>query len=103
MARYIKHKFDENTTRIASLSNAMSHPARVEILKIIFQKQTCTCGEVVNSLPYSQSTISQHLNELKIAGLVNSKNINTATMYSINQDGIDEYVYRFTTMIKSIQ
>ncbi len=102
MARYSKHKFDANTERVATFSNALSHPARIDILTIISNKKHCSCGEVVNLLPYSQSTVSQHLTELKIAGLIDATSNKTKTIYTINQDGIDECVYRFTTFMKSI-
>ena len=49
---------------------ALGHPARLHILRLLAQRQTCICGEVVEDLPLSQSTVSQHLKVLKDAGLI---------------------------------
>jgi DNA-binding transcriptional ArsR family regulator len=58
----------ENTT--ANYAKALGHPARIAILNFIIQEQTCICGDIVEKLPLSQSTVSQHLKELKRAGLI---------------------------------
>jgi DNA-binding transcriptional ArsR family regulator len=58
----------DNTT--AEFAKALSHPARVAILKLLIEKQACICGEIVDELPLSQSTVSQHLKELKASGLI---------------------------------
>jgi ArsR family transcriptional regulator len=55
---------------IAKYAKALSHPARVAILNLLLKKQACACGDIVNELPLSQSTVSQHLKELKAAGLI---------------------------------
>ena len=47
-----------------------SPPARVAILRLLIQRQACVCGDIVDELPLSQSTVSQHLKELKEAGLI---------------------------------
>ena len=56
--------------QIASWSKALSHPARIAILRILARRQTCLCGEIVEGLPLAQSTVSQHLKVLKEAGLI---------------------------------
>ena len=56
--------------RQAMLFKALGHPARLEILRLLAQRKTCVCGEVVRELPLAQSTVSQHLKVLKDAGLV---------------------------------
>ncbi|NJL75516.1 MAG: winged helix-turn-helix transcriptional regulator [Saprospiraceae bacterium] len=56
--------------RVAKYAKALSHPARIAILKLLIQKQSCICGDIVEELPLSQSTVSQHLKELKEAGLI---------------------------------
>ena len=55
---------------LAKLTKAMGHPVRVRIIRILAQKTTCICGELVDELPVGQSTVSQHLKSLKEAGLV---------------------------------
>ena len=55
---------------IAKYAKALSHPARIAILNLLLKKQSCICGDIVEELPLSQSTVSQHLKELKEAGLI---------------------------------
>ena len=55
---------------LAKYAKALSHPARVAILNVLLKKQACICGDIVEELPLSQSTVSQHLKELKEAGLI---------------------------------
>ena len=55
---------------LAQFAKALSHPARIAILKVLAQKNECVCGEIVEVLPLAQSTVSQHLKELKEAGLI---------------------------------
>ncbi|MBK9319099.1 MAG: winged helix-turn-helix transcriptional regulator [Bacteroidetes bacterium] len=65
-------KSDEFTlkdNRIATFAKALAHPARVAILQLLIKRQACICGDIVEELPLSQSTVSQHLKELKAAGL----------------------------------
>ncbi|HQW06922.1 MAG: winged helix-turn-helix transcriptional regulator [Flavobacteriales bacterium] len=66
-------KLDEFTVRdnrIARYAKALGHPARVAILKFLITKKNCVCGDIVDVLPLSQSTVSQHLKELKEVGLI---------------------------------
>lgn len=66
-------KLDEFTVkdnRTARYAKALGHPARVAILKLLIGKRSCICGDIVDELPLSQSTVSQHLKELKEAGLI---------------------------------
>ncbi len=55
---------------IAGISKAMAHPARVALLEYLLGVDLCICGDIVNELPLSQPTVSQHLKELKSAGLI---------------------------------
>lgn len=56
--------------KIAKYAKVLGHPARVAILQLLIKKQACICGDIVDELPLSQSTVSQHLKELKEAGLI---------------------------------
>lgn len=55
---------------LAALAKAISHPARLQIMRLLSRRATCVCGEIVNELPLAQSTVSQHLRILKNAGLI---------------------------------
>jgi DNA-binding transcriptional ArsR family regulator len=55
---------------LAALAKAIGHPVRVQILRLLAQRTSCVCGDIVDELPLAQSTVSQHLKVLKDAGLV---------------------------------
>jgi DNA-binding transcriptional ArsR family regulator len=62
--------FKKRQNRIATLARAFNHPARVAILEYLLSNQKCITNDLVNELPLSQSTISQHLKELKQIGII---------------------------------
>src|SRR5689334_1906213 len=55
---------------LAAMAKALGHPARIAILQFLIQRNACMCGDIVDELPLSQSTVSQHLQELKKVGLI---------------------------------
>jgi DNA-binding transcriptional ArsR family regulator len=63
-------EFTVKDNKVARYAKALAHPARVAILKVLIKRQACVCGDIVDELPLSQSTVSQHLKELKEAGLI---------------------------------
>lgn len=83
-------KFTQHHNRIAELTKAIGHPARVAILETIIQRQSCICGELVDDLPLSQSTISQHLSELKKVGLIKGTISGPSTCYCVNEEVWEE-------------
>ena len=70
---------------LAKYAKALSHPARIAILQLLLKKQTCICGDIVNELPLSQSTVSQHLKELKEAGLIKGDIEGVSVCYCIDE------------------
>ena len=56
--------------QLARFAKALSHPARIAILRLLASMDTCFCGEIVELLPIAQATVSQHLKELKDSGLI---------------------------------
>lgn len=81
-------KTDEFTVRdnkIAKYAKALSHPARVAILQLLIKKRACICGDIVEELPLSQSTVSQHLKELKEAGLIKGEIEGVRVCYCIDE------------------
>lgn len=60
----------EADQELAALAKALGHPARVQIVRLLARRTTCVCGDIVNELPLSQSTVSQHLKILKEVGIV---------------------------------
>ena len=55
---------------LADLAKAIGHPARIQILRLLLDKNTCVAGDIFDKLPLAQSTVSQHLKVLRQAGLI---------------------------------
>jgi len=81
---------DESQTdeTLAKLSWAIAHPARVKLLRILIARSSCVCGELVELMPLSQSTVSQHLKILKDAGIVQGEIDGPKVCYCVNQKGL---------------
>jgi DNA-binding transcriptional ArsR family regulator len=79
------YEFTTKDNKLAKYAKALGHPARVAILKLLAQKQTCVCGDIVEELPLSQSTVSQHLKELKDAGLIKGEIDGVKVCYCIDE------------------
>ena len=69
---------------LAALAKALGHPARIAILQFLATRQACICGDIVDELPLSQSTVSQHLKELKQAGLIKGNIDGPSVCYCID-------------------
>ncbi|MCD6019527.1 MAG: winged helix-turn-helix transcriptional regulator [Bacteroidetes bacterium] len=78
-------EFTVRDNKIAKYAKALSHPARVAILQLLIKKQSCICGDIVDELPLSQSTVSQHLKELKEAGLIKGDTDGVKVCYCIDE------------------
>ena len=78
-------EFSVKDNRVAKYAKALSHPARIAILKLLIKKQACICGDIVEQLPLSQSTVSQHLKELKEAGLIKGDIEGAKVCYCIDE------------------
>jgi predicted transcriptional regulator len=77
--------FTPAQNRLARLFKALGHPARIAILEVLWQRNSCICGDIVMELPLSQSTVSQHLKELKEAGLIKGEIEGAAICYCIDE------------------
>ena len=78
--------FTEKQNAIATLAKALGHPARVAIMDYLLKVDACICGDIVNELPLAQATISQHLRELKTAGIIKGTIEGTSVCYCLNLD-----------------
>lgn len=78
-------EFTIKDNKIAAYAKALAHPARVAILQLLIKKQSCICGDIVEELPLSQSTVSQHLKELKEAGLIKGDIEGVTVCYCIDE------------------
>ena len=87
MASHKRAQFTAADQDVAAVAKALGHPARVAILRLLAQRQSCVCGELVLELPLSQSTVSQHLKELKAAGLVQGEVDGPRVCYCLDPAG----------------
>lgn len=81
-------KTDNYSTKqneVAILLKALAHPARITIVEYLLKTNKCICNDIVNEVPLSQPTVSQHLRELKSAGLIQGEIQGNSICYCINQ------------------
>src|SRR5690606_18374149 len=78
--------FSDQQNEIAGFAKVFGHPARVAILQHLFKINTCVCGDLVHEIGLAQPTISQHLKELKLLGLINGSVEGTSVCYCINTE-----------------
>jgi len=95
--------FTAHQNQIATIAKALGHPARVAIIEYLLSVDTCICGDIVNELPLAQPTVSQHLKELKNAGLIKGSIDGNAICYCIDENTFDilkNYFSMITTITK---
>lgn len=78
-------QFSDRENEMAQLFKALAHPARIAIVEYLLSVDTCICGDIVNHLPLAQPTVSQHLKELKQAGIIQGSIDGTAICYCIDE------------------
>lgn len=82
--------FNEQQNKVARFAKALAHPARVAIIEYLIKQRACICGDLVDALPLSQSTISQHLKELKNIGIIKGEIEGPRINYCIDEQAWDE-------------
>jgi ArsR family transcriptional regulator, arsenate/arsenite/antimonite-responsive transcriptional repressor len=92
--------FTEQQNEIASIAKAIAHPARVAIIEYLLKVNACICNDIVNELPLAQPTISQHLRELKNAGIIKGNIEGNAICYCINEVIFNKIQGLFETSIE---
>lgn len=92
--------FEERDIIIARFAKALSHPARVAIIRLLSKQSSCYCGDLVNELPIAQATVSQHLKELKEAGLIDGEITPPKVRYCINRQNFDLAEQYFSTLFE---
>ena len=95
--------FTSEENELAIVLKALGHPARIAIMNYLTKMNECICGDLVNELPLAQPTISQHLKELKNAGLIQGTIEGTSICYCINPDGFEKVKSFFDVVTISIQ
>ncbi|MDZ7717518.1 MAG: metalloregulator ArsR/SmtB family transcription factor [Balneolaceae bacterium] len=82
--------FKSSQKRSAELMKALGHPARVAIIELLADRETCICGDIAEELPLAQSTVSQHLKALKKVGIITVEMDGVRTCYCLSEKGIQE-------------
>jgi DNA-binding transcriptional ArsR family regulator len=77
--------FTAKQNGLAKVLKALGHPARIAILQHLIETNACICGDLVDELGLAQATISQHLKELKSAGLIKGTIEGTSVCYCIHE------------------
>ena len=103
MAFNKKEEFGKKEQELADIAKALSHPARIAILKVLAQKSECICGEIVEVLPLAQSTVSQHLKELKNAGLIDGSVDGPRSCYCVNWKAFERFSNDITTLFQTLK
>jgi DNA-binding transcriptional ArsR family regulator len=95
--------FTDKQNAIATLAKALGHPARVAIIEYLMKVDTCICGDIVNELPLAQPTVSQHLKELKNAGLIKGSIEGNAICYCIDENALRTLQGYFATISDNLE
>ncbi len=94
--------FSKKQNQIATIAKALGHPARVAIIEYLMKKNKCICGDIVNELPLAQPTVSQHLKELKNAGVIKGNIEGNAICYCIDEKTLNVLKEYFTKIIFAV-
>ncbi len=92
--------FTERQNEIANLAKALGHPARIAIIEYLLKVDACICGDIVNELPLAQPTVSQHLKELKNAGIIKGNIEGNSICYCINDTTFKKVMEYFGGVIQ---
>lgn len=94
--------YTDQQNQIATITKALGHPARIAIIEYLLKVNACICNDIVDELPLAQSTVSQHLKELKNAGLIKGNIEGNAICYCIDETTFEilkNYFTKITTTV----
>lgn len=95
-------QFSTEQNELAAMYKALAHPARIAIWEFLQSVDSCICGDIVNELPLAQPTVSQHLKEMKAAGLIKGSVEGTSICYCINQQAVERMQAHLSNTIQNI-
>ena len=95
--------FTPGEQEMAAFAKALAHPARVAILKVLAARNECVCGQIVDVIPLAQSTVSQHLKELKEAGLIKGTIEGPRSCYCINWTAFEQFRHTFNQLFDTLK
>jgi predicted transcriptional regulator len=94
--------FTRKQNEIAMMAKALAHPARIAILQYLVKKNACVCGDLVDELGLAQATTSQHLKELKSAGIIQGTIEGASVCYCINPKVWKQYKELFNSFFSDV-
>ncbi|SDM35110.1 ArsR/SmtB family transcription factor [Chryseobacterium taihuense] len=94
--------FTEQQNKMANIAKALGHPARIAIIEYLLRVNECICGDIVNELPLAQPTVSQHLKELKNAGIIKGNIEGNSVCYCIDEKTIEIFNSYFSKIIETV-
>lgn len=95
--------FTKKQNEMAVIMKALAHPARLAIIDYLLKTDSCICGDIVNELPLAQATVSQHLKELKNAGLIKGSIEGNAICYCIDEQTVLKIQHFLSAIAGKIQ
>jgi len=98
-----KRAYSKEELEVAKLMKVLGHPARVAILEHLLEVKKCICGEIVDILPLAQPTVSQHLKELRNAGLIKGSVEGNTICYCIDEKGIETIASYFNKVKETLK
>lgn len=96
-------EFTKTQNEIAAMAKALAHPARIAILQFLAKQKSCVCGDIVEELPLAQSTVSQHLKELKSVGLIKGEIEGPAVCYCIDLKALSKIKSIFGELFTEVE
>ncbi len=94
--------FTAQQNELAAMAKAIAHPARIAILQHLVRLNACVCGDLVEVIGLAQATISQHLKELKAAGIIQGTIEGTSVCYCIEPKAWERYRHVFAAFFTPV-
>lgn len=97
-------EFDLSQQELAQIAKVLCHPARLAIIQLLAQRQECIVGDIAQEFPFlSRTTVSQHLQELKNAGIIQGEIDGVRVCYCLNHAVLSRVAGQFATFFAAIQ
>ncbi len=96
-------EYQDISLKLAPMLDALSHPARLQIILHLAKYSGCPAGSISERLPLSKSTVSQHLAKLKEAGIVVATPDGLCQRYSLNDEALNELNLQYHTLLETIR
>ena len=96
-------EYQDISLKLAPMLDALSHPARLQIVLHLAKYNDCPAGSISERLPLSKSTVSQHLSKLKEVGIVTSTPDGLCQRYRLNEEALNELNLHYNSLMETIK